>query len=59
MESLLFTLRGTDILMTFLQETGVESRRRLLLGGNETQTEDCWGWGSLGEERDGDGEELE
>ena len=59
MESLLFTPRGTDILTTFLQETGVGSRRWLLPGGNENQTEDCWGFGSLGEERDGDGEELE
>ena len=58
-ESLLFTPRGADILATFLQETGVGSRRWLLQGGNENQMEDCWGWGSLGEERDGDGEELE
>ena len=58
-ESLLFTPRGADILATFLQETGVGSRRWLLQGGNENQMEDCWGWGSLREERDGDGEELE
>ena len=45
--------------MTFLQETGVGSRRWLLQGGNENQTEDYWGWCSLGEERDGDGMELE
>ena len=58
-ESLLFTPRGTDILTTFLQETVVGSRRWLVQGGNENQTEDCWGWDSLGVERDGDGEELE
>ena len=59
MESLLFTPRGIDIVVTFLPETGVGSRRWLLQGGNENQTEVCWGWSSLGEERDGDGEELE
>ena len=58
-ESLLFTPRGTDILTTFLLETEVGSRRLVLQGGNKNQTEDCWECGSLGEERDADGEELE
>lgn len=59
MQSLLFTQKGTDILTTYIQETGVATRQWLLQGGSENQAEDCWGWGSLGEERDRDGEELE
>ena len=43
--SLLFTPRRTDIITTFLQETGVGSRGWLLQGGHENQREDCWGWG--------------
>ena len=58
-QSLLFTQRGTDILATFLQVTGVRSRRWLLQGGNENWMENCWRWGSLEKVRDGDGEELE
>ena len=57
--SLLFTQKGTDILTTYIQETGVATRQWLLQGSSENQTEDCWGWGSLGEERVGDGEALE
>ena len=40
-ESLLFTQRGKDILTTFLQETGVGSRRWILPSGVENQMEDC------------------
>ena len=58
-QSLLFTQKGTDILTTYIQETGVATSQWLLQGGSENQAEDCWGWGSLGEERDRDGEELE
>ena len=58
MQSLLFTAKGTGALIDFIQETRVATRRWLLQGVREIDEEDTWGWGSLQEVQERDGEET-
>ena len=58
LNSLLFTPRGATILAEFIKKTGVATRRWLLQRTDGEEEEDSWGWGSLREERERDGEEV-
>ena len=58
LHSLLFTPKGTGALIDFIQETKVATRRWLLQGTSENDVEDTWGWGSLQEVQEMDGEET-
>ena len=57
-QSLLFTAKGTEALIDFKQETRVAPRRWLLQGIGDNEEEDTWGWGSLQEVQERDGEEI-
>ena len=57
LQGLLFTQKGTAALIDFIQETGVATRKWLLQGTREKEEEDSWGWGSLREVQERDGEE--
>jgi ribonuclease HI len=57
LQSLLFSQRGTAALIDFIQETGVATRRWLLQDTGDDEVEDSWGWGSLREVQEEDGEE--
>ena len=57
-QSLLFTAKGTEALIDFIQETRVATRRWLLQGIAENEEQDTWGWGSLQEVQERDGEEI-
>ena len=57
-QSLLFTAKGTGALIDFIQETRVATRWWLLQGVREIDEEDTWGWGSLQEVQERDGEET-
>ena len=59
LHSLLFTPKGTATLDDFTQRTGVATRKWLLQEANGKEEEDEWGWGSLREKRERDGEEVE
>ena len=59
LQNLLFTQKGTDTAIDFIQQTGVATRGWLLQGVSIQEEEDEWGWGSLREEREADGEEQE
>ena len=58
LQSLLFTPKGTATLIDFIQETRVATRRWLLQSAGESDVEDTWGWGSLMEAQERDGEEM-
>ena len=58
LQSLLFTPKGTAALIDFIQETRVDTRRWLLQSARESGEEDTWGWGSLQEAQERDGEEM-
>ena len=45
-------------MIEFIQETGVATRKWLLQGARENEEEDTWGWGSLREAQERDGEET-
>ena len=57
-QSLLFTAKGTEALIDFIQETRVATRRWLLQGIGENEDEDTWGWESLQEVQKRDGEKI-
>ena len=57
-QSLLFTTKGTRALIDFIQETRVATRRWLLQSIRQNEEEDTWGWGSLQEVQERDGEEI-
>ena len=57
-QGLLFTQRGTAALIDFIQETGVATRKWLLQDARKEEEEDSWGWGSLCEAQERDGEEI-
>ena len=48
LHSLLFTSKGTTMLRDFVQSAKVATRRWLLQGGSEDDSDDKWGWGRLG-----------
>ena len=58
LQSLLFSPKGTATLIDFIQETRVATRRWLLQTAGESDKEDTWGWGSLMEAQERDGEEM-
>src|SRR5258706_12636198 len=58
LQSLLFSQKGSAALIDFIQETGIATRKWLLQGGSNREEEDNWGWGSLREMQDRDGEET-
>ena len=58
LQSLLFTIKGTAALIDFIQETRVATRSWLLQGVRESDEKDTWGWGSLQDAQERDGEEL-
>ena len=58
LQSLLFTPKGTAALIDFIQEIRVATRRWLLQSPRESDEEDTWGWGSLQEAQERDGEEM-
>ena len=58
MQSLLFTAKGIGALIDCIQETSVATRRWLLQGVREINKEDTWGWESLQEVQERDGEET-
>ena len=58
LNSLLFTPKRATTLVDFIEQTGVATRRWLLKRSDDEEEEDAWGWGSLREEREIDGEEV-
>ena len=58
LQSLLFTPKGTAALINFIQATRVDTRRRLLQSARESDEEDTWGWGSVQEAQERDGDEM-
>ena len=59
LQSLPFPLKGIAALIDFIQETRVATRSWLLQGVRESDEEDTWGWGSLQDAQERDGEELD
>ena len=57
-QSLLFIARVTGAMIDFIQETRVATRRWLLRGVRENDEKVTWGWGSLQEVQERDGEEI-
>ena len=58
LQGLLFTQKGIAALIDFIQETGIATRKWLLQGTREEEEEESWGWESLLDIQQRDGEEI-
>ena len=58
LQGLLFTQKGIAALIDFIQETGIATRKWLLKGTREEEEEVSWGWGSLQDLQQRDGEKI-
>ena len=58
LQGLLFSQKGTAPLINFIQEIGIATRKWLLQSTREEKEEDSWGWESLQDTQERDGEVI-